>query len=366
MEGPQPYQHAKMEGQQPYRSLKKWSPATLPRQPRNLTDVNSDTKWRVDARACERYLCRNARINSAVENKSEFKAWLKNRGRASVVSNNYASAVNKILHAVPDLNPEKIGAYAKSKGDSEALILAAWRSYSEFCGESGVEIAVPPKRKPGRPKQNHAIDPAAMLWATDAPFRVFLTQGLSSNFIVLGEHFIDLLFVLPILALSWRSLKTLSLKQWGAVAFGAIKFGYLRYEPNTRIYFDVDETIKLEGTTGPYIQYAYARQQSILAKAGDFKITAPTSITEPHAKALMQELLKFPFMVESAAKELKPNLICSYLYEVASSVNTLYAAVPILSASEDQKDELLSLLVICSRVLKEGLALIGIQAPQEM
>lgn len=150
------------------------------------------------------------------------------------------------------------------------------------------------------------------------------------------------------------------------VAFGAIKFGYLRYEPNTRIYFDVDETIKLEGTTGPYIQYAYARQQSILAKAGDFKITAPTSLAEPQAKALMQELLKFPFMVESAAKELKPNLICSYLYEVASSVNTLYAAVPILSASEDQKDELLSLLVICSRVLKEGLELLGISSPQEM
>jgi hypothetical protein len=130
-------------------------------------------------------LCRNTRINNAVENKSEFKAWLKNRGRASVVSNNYASAVNKILHAVPDLNPEKIGAYAKSKGDSEALILAAWRSYSEFCGESGVEIAVPPKRKPGRPKQNHAIDPATLpppvlslladLYAVGAPLDPYLS-----------------------------------------------------------------------------------------------------------------------------------------------------------------------------------------------
>lgn len=97
-----------------------------------------------------------------MENRSEFKAWLKDRGRTAVVSNNYTSAVNKIIHSVPDLNPEKIGAYAKSKGDSEALILAAWRSYSEFCGEFGVEIAVPPKRKPGRPRKNHAIDPAAL------------------------------------------------------------------------------------------------------------------------------------------------------------------------------------------------------------
>ena len=63
---------------------------------------------------------------------------------------------------------------------------------------------------------------AAMLWATDAPFRVYLTEGLSSNFIVLGEHFIDVLIVLPILVLGWRQLKGLSWREWGAVAIIAI------------------------------------------------------------------------------------------------------------------------------------------------
>lgn len=63
---------------------------------------------------------------------------------------------------------------------------------------------------------------AAMLWATDAPFRVHLTQSLSSNFIVLGEHAIDLLFVLPLLAMGWRDLKKLSWKEWSAVLFIAI------------------------------------------------------------------------------------------------------------------------------------------------
>ncbi len=63
---------------------------------------------------------------------------------------------------------------------------------------------------------------AAMLWATDAPFRIQLTQTLSSNFIVLGEHFIDVLFVLPLLALGWRDLKKLSWKEWFAVGFIAI------------------------------------------------------------------------------------------------------------------------------------------------
>ncbi len=63
---------------------------------------------------------------------------------------------------------------------------------------------------------------AAMLWATDAPFRVHLTKELTSNFIVLGEHAIDLLFVLPILAMGWGDLRKLSWREWGAVLFIAI------------------------------------------------------------------------------------------------------------------------------------------------
>src|SRR3989338_4242081 len=63
---------------------------------------------------------------------------------------------------------------------------------------------------------------AAMLWATDAPFRVYLTEGLSSNFIVLGEHFIDVLIVLPILVLGWRQLQGLSWREWVAVLVIAI------------------------------------------------------------------------------------------------------------------------------------------------
>src|SRR6185503_16060115 len=63
---------------------------------------------------------------------------------------------------------------------------------------------------------------AAMLWATDAPFRIHLTKELSSNFIVLGEHLVDVIFCLPIIALGWRQLRGLSVKEWGAVLFIAI------------------------------------------------------------------------------------------------------------------------------------------------
>ncbi|HWP61388.1 MAG TPA: DMT family transporter [Candidatus Paceibacterota bacterium] len=63
---------------------------------------------------------------------------------------------------------------------------------------------------------------AAMLWATDAPFRLHLTQGLSSNFIVLGEHFVDVIFVLPILVMGFATLRKLSWREWGSVAVIAI------------------------------------------------------------------------------------------------------------------------------------------------
>ncbi len=86
---------------------------------------------------------------------------------------------------------------------------------------------------------------AAMLWATDAPFRVFLTQGLSSNFIVLGEHLIDVLFVLPILFYSWRSLRELSLKQWGAVAFIAICGSALASIAFTQAFHYVNPSVAL-------------------------------------------------------------------------------------------------------------------------
>jgi drug/metabolite transporter (DMT)-like permease len=63
---------------------------------------------------------------------------------------------------------------------------------------------------------------AAMLWATDAPFRVYLTHGLSSNFIVLGEHVIDVIFILPVLIWGWRELRNLSWREWMAVLFIAV------------------------------------------------------------------------------------------------------------------------------------------------
>jgi len=151
------------------------------------------------------------------------------------------------------------------------------------------------------------------------------------------------------------------------VAFGAIKYGYLKYEPNTRIYFDVDQTISLEGNTGPYIQYAYSRIRSILKKAGEVKPIKPDGLTIPEERRLMRRLFYYSDAVEMAAQDFKPNLLCNYLYELAGEFSVFYNAVSVLNAETPElKRQRLTLLSAVANVLKDGLGILGIDAPEEM
>lgn len=86
---------------------------------------------------------------------------------------------------------------------------------------------------------------AAMMWATDAPFRLHLTQGLSSNFIVLGEHFVDVIFILPVLFFGWREMKKLSWKDWGAVAVIAIGGSALASVAFTQAFHYVNPSVAI-------------------------------------------------------------------------------------------------------------------------
>lgn len=152
-----------------------------------------------------------------------------------------------------------------------------------------------------------------------------------------------------------------------AVALGAVKYGYLHYEPQTRIYFDIDSTISLEGNTGPYIQYAYARIQSILRKVGSASSSEPVDLTAPEELQLMRTLIKYESAVAAAAREYKPNLLCNYLLELASNLNTFYGNVPVAKEEDlNIQAQRISLLITTAKVLKNGLNLLGIEAPEEM
>ncbi len=151
------------------------------------------------------------------------------------------------------------------------------------------------------------------------------------------------------------------------IAFGAIKYGYLKYEPNTRIYFDVEQTISLQGNTGPYIQYAFARVSSILHKAGMHAKVRMDLLKLPEELGLIKAMLNYSDVVLLSARQYKPNLLCNYLYELAAEFNKFYNAVPVL-ATEDiiMRNQRLTLLDAVANVLKHGLNLLGIEAPEEM
>ena len=152
-----------------------------------------------------------------------------------------------------------------------------------------------------------------------------------------------------------------------AIAFGAIKYGYLKYDRNTKIFFDIDETVAVEGNTGPYLQYTYARIQSIIAKAGKFAAVGPGELSEPTELALIRQMLFYNDSVLAATKEFKPNLLCSYLHELAAKFNAFYDQVSVLNAeSEQQKIHRLNLIKSVDAVLENGLNLLCIEVLSEM
>ncbi|EKD49770.1 MAG: hypothetical protein ACD_63C00054G0010 [uncultured bacterium] len=156
------------------------------------------------------------------------------------------------------------------------------------------------------------------------------------------------------------------------VAVGAVKHYMLRYSFNKMIVFDMDEALNFEGNTGPYLQYTHARICGILRK---YKSSKPDLrhafkkevFSEKEEGDVLRALHIFPEIVESAAKNLEPHLMAEYLYKLAQSFNTFYNAVPVLKAETLEK-KLARLLLISAVaiVLKNGLGLLGIEAPSQM
>lgn len=161
------------------------------------------------------------------------------------------------------------------------------------------------------------------------------------------------------------------------IAFAAIKYGFLKYDKNTKIYFDLSETIKIEGNTGPYIQYTHARIKSIAQAAGaevqglDYVFESADQISnflnKPEELSLLRYLLHYEDIVLEAAMEYKPSALCAYLFELASKYNSFYDKISVLKAeSEELKHARLALSEATAKVLAHGLALLGIKAPEKI
>lgn len=167
--------------------------------------------------------------------------------------------------------------------------------------------------------------------------------------------------------LSKRQLKQLAEK----VAVGAIKYSLLKFSRDTTIYFDPDESLSLEGNSGPYLQYTYARCQSVLKKVNIKENSLARSDLVirfvDEELAILRTLYKFPEVVLEAGENFAPNLICNFLFDLAHKYNLFYNKLPILKAgSEELRSFRLALTITVGQVIKNGLNLLGIGTPERM
>lgn len=153
---------------------------------------------------------------------------------------------------------------------------------------------------------------------------------------------------------------------YSLIGMGGLKYYLLKVDPKKRMMFNPLESIELNGNTGPFIQYAHARIQSLLNRGGDLEIVETSSL-ELVEKEIIKQLVQFPLIIEEAAKEMSPALIANYTYELVKLFNQFYQSVPVL-IEEDKgvKNMRLVLSKNVAKVVSNAMCLLGINVPNRM
>jgi arginyl-tRNA synthetase len=150
------------------------------------------------------------------------------------------------------------------------------------------------------------------------------------------------------------------------VTIGALKYGMLRVDNSTQVTFVLDEWLKLDGDTGPYLQYMHARCSNIIEKQGAPVASERICFEANEERALLFHLSRFNEFAHQSAAHQRPSVVAGYLYDLAKAFNRFYEACPIRSSEGDLRNSRLCLVQASARVMKEGLALLGIPAPSRM
>jgi len=152
------------------------------------------------------------------------------------------------------------------------------------------------------------------------------------------------------------------------IGLGALKYYILKVDPKKRILFDPEESVDFNGNTGPFIQYTYARIQSIIRKA-DFNFSEEIKDISLHEKEreLIKQIQQFPEIIKNAAKNHSPALIANYTYDLVKEYNSLYQSLPILGC-ENEKEKILrtQLSAKVGEIIKAAFNLLGIEVPDRM
>ncbi|MDI6807300.1 MAG: arginine--tRNA ligase [Candidatus Aenigmarchaeota archaeon] len=152
-----------------------------------------------------------------------------------------------------------------------------------------------------------------------------------------------------------------------AVGIGAVIYAILKIDPNKKVSFSWDEILALEGDTGPYLQYAYTRCASILRKAEKRAIKFKVEKLLKEEKKLVKALAMFPEIVKRATEDLKPNYVCNYAYDLATTFATFYQFCPVLKAETNELKNFRLALVKATRItLGNCLWLMNIKSLERM
>ena len=151
-----------------------------------------------------------------------------------------------------------------------------------------------------------------------------------------------------------------------AIGVAALKYSILKQSTNGDIIYDFESSISFEGDSGPYLQYSFARANSILEKAKKENILPDFTVVPDEVFEVEKLLYKFSEIVERSAREYEPHYIANYLIEVARSFNSFYGSIVIVSKEDKTSSYKVALTYAFSFVMKTGLHMLGIEAPNKM
>lgn len=164
-----------------------------------------------------------------------------------------------------------------------------------------------------------------------------------------------------------RAKKELTESQADMVSLAALKYTILRTQAGKPINFDPDTSLSFEGDSGPYLQYTYARSQSLLRKGKELNITPSTTVPENwETTDIERYLYRFPEVTEQATELLQPHLVITYITQLAQMFNSWYGSTKVVDEDIQVTAYRLALVEVVATTIKNGLWLCGIEAPEEM
>ena len=153
------------------------------------------------------------------------------------------------------------------------------------------------------------------------------------------------------------------------IGMAALKYYILKVDPKKKMLFNPQESIDINGHTGPFIQYTHARIKSLLRRAGSWKLEIGNWKLEivPKEKELIKLIHQFPVVLKEAGEAYSPALLANYIYELAKEYNQFYHDFPVLKEEDEAKKNFrIQLTVLCGKIIEDSLRLLGIQAPEKM